>query len=385
MKIVTSITATAIALALALTTPITASAQVFTPNGSQPYGANSICGFYGDWETSDPSETTCSSIPTFQWDTSTPTPPVNTTAYAQADWGKFDWVSAVVPEGTLQGNTENDGTYSYLFLVNPTDVKNLPLLGTAQLNVFSTYPEKYLVQGVTAKFITDNTLTSGVPNAPSGSIRNLVPDGHNTPVPTLVANAGQWDAEINLPAPTWVWETNGVANAYGWSGKLETTITVMVDGVMKTYTTQLGFDASTPFMTDIQNFHNEIQLDDGQVGVSTSAYNISVATKVLSVPTNPEPQPEPTPNCDGSEVLPGGKSILQVVEAITDPCEVQPTPEPTTPAPQPEPTQPEPTPGLKVETGDQPEPNWVLLGVAGLLVAGAGGVLLVKRGKDDNQ
>lgn len=381
LKSLIALPATILAVALTLGTPLTAQAVV-TPDGSTPYGKNTICDFHGDFGLADPTDTTCSTIPTFNWNAGEPTTPTNTGNYAVVETGSLDYVSAVVSEGTLQGGEE--GGYSDLFYVEPTDPTKLPFLATTTITVNNPNSDNFTVQGVTAQFVADNSVTAGLQNAPSGEKHNLVQDGYTSPVDVQRADATKFDAEIALPSPTWEWTTNGTLNGYGWSGYLDTTVTVYMDGQFYTYTDRVAVDATAGWMYDITNFVVEEPTDPGSIGVSSTVYAFTLSTRQLGIPVTPGTTPEPEDCVEAP--APGGKSVYQVIGSLLNPCDpetpTEETPAPATPTtPAPEPT----NPGLTIETGDRDGVNFALLGVAGVLVAGAGVVIFARRGRNADQ
>ena len=305
--------------ALLLAAPATAFAAPFTPDGSAPYGPNTICtAEIVNPEFPDPyTDSTCQPIPTFSWGTeSIPAPTTDFLTNAQVS--QWDWIGFVANEGS--SSTGGAGTNGANFYVAPQNPAALPLIGSATLSVFGHNTEVTEVTGVSAYFVADSSIvaSSDAYAGASGARSTNVPDGTATPI-ALTANAdGTYDANLNIPSATWTYSTDGVLNGYGWSGRIVIVVEGIANGEPQTQIVQTGLNFYSQYLYDITNFYIEPPLNSGEIGVAGNGYAITGETTVLGPPTVEPPVVEP-PVVEPPVVEP----------PVVEPPVVTPDPEPT--------------------------------------------------------
>lgn len=293
MKRLTIFTATLVASTAILLSPTAATAAPLVPDGSAPYGADTICNFSGDVALSDASESTCSPLPTEQWtDVDLPTMGNGTT---NTDWGKISTLGNVNSEGTITDSP--DGGYSDLFVVAPTEPSQLPLLATAELDVYGHNPDVVEITGVEAWVVADSR-PEAFYGTESGRANQIIDSGKGYPVSLELNADGKYNADFTIPSPTWEQRTDGVLNAYGYFGYLKTVVSMTVDGQPEQYVNNYYFDLASPYLADITNFSAETVCADGEVCGSGGGYTIIGNWGVSSPtypPTTPTPPPAPVP------------------------------------------------------------------------------------------
>lgn len=352
----------AASVALLLATPTATFATPFIPDGSAPYGADTICYFDGDLATEDASASTCSPIPSTSWGT-VEIPTATTDFLTNAQLSALDWVGIVANQGSTQSGTP--GTNSNNFYVAPSDPAALPFIGSSTLTAFGHNTEVAEVTGVSAYFVADSTIVASADpyaSVPSGSRSTLVSDGRAVPVPVTPLGDGSYDVTLTAPSPTWSWSTDGTLNGYGWSGQIVIVIEGTSNGEAVTQVVRNGLNFYSSFLYDIRNFYVDAPLNEGEVGVAGGSYPITGEVRgIASPPVVVEPPVVEPP----------------VVEPpVVEPPVVQP---PVTP-------EPEPTPdGPRVESGadtSQPLSVWFPIALAAAVLMGLFPTLFALRRRE---
>lgn len=285
-KYITTLTATTIAT-LALLAPSTAFASPYTPDGSVPYGENTICQVTADYDPTvgDTADTTCSPIPTGSWENATAPDITNAEDWGWIQFGKIDWLSSYVNLGSTVSSEDPENLPS--FVVRPTNPANSPFIADVELNV-NTSPYHNDTdatpqwENVQAYFIADNSVVASAPNgdpfadASTGNRIDRVSTRTTQTIPLTVTGEGTYNADLFLPTPTYTWETDGTLNGYGWAGYiLAVGETTNAQGEPVTQIQRQAFQFSSGYSPSITDFlYEEFQPDGTSIGVVGSGYDL---------------------------------------------------------------------------------------------------------------
>lgn len=290
----------ATSVAIILSTPMAASAATYTPDGSAPYGKDTICtATDAAMEDGDTSLATCSALPQLTW-SKTALPKATADSRTNVTLSDLDYAVMVGSEGSLFSAEE--GTNEANFFVAPTKPGQLPFIASSTISVYGHNTDALEIKDVTAYFVADSKVVEK--NDPftglSGTRTTSVKDGTTTELAVAALGDGQYDLTLNLPSATWTQSTDGLLNGYGWSGRVVMAVNAVADGKAVTMVEQYSLSFNSEHLYDITNFYAEAPQSGDDIGVGTAAYSLTGETTYIEgtpvTPTAPDPEPTPEPS-----------------------------------------------------------------------------------------